>query len=78
MQRQRIYNSLRSQNEPAIVDGIPGFWCQADCVFVPADNPTLAIQRYRRDVSAALIGISHNMHCDSIRRVVRDEEGGAA
>ena len=78
MQRQKVYASLHAQNEPAIVDGVKGFWCQADCVFIPASTSSIAIERYRQQIGSASIGISHNRHCDAIRRIVRLEEGGAA
>ena len=65
--RQRVRDSIISQNEQTEFEGQSGFWVQADCAFIPAITPQSAIEIYRRELSKANIGISHNFHCDALR-----------
>lgn len=88
--RDRILDGLRGQNEPATLevgawsDGQwkrtgerRGFWCQSDAVLVDARSPSEAIEKYRRMVADADVGISHNYHTDGIR-ALRAERGDVA
>lgn len=64
---QDILPRMKEQNKPAEHEGLRGFWAQGDCVFIQKDCPEDAIEEYRRKVSGAAIGISHNHFCGSIR-----------
>lgn len=66
---QEILDGLREGNEPSEYDGVKGYWCQADCIFIPADDPALAVQKYRESFSSGgpfNIGVGHNDGCGSI------------
>ena len=66
--REQILSGIREQNEKAEYRGASGYWVQSDCVFIEADHPQEAIAKYRKRVSDAKIGISHNYFCDGISR----------
>lgn len=72
LKTEEILNGLSEGNEPSEYDGVKGYWCQADCIFIPADDPALAVQKYRESFSSGgpfNIGVSHNDGCDGIARV---------
>lgn len=78
--RQRIIAGLGEQNEASFFNDEPGFWVQPDCVFIRAADlgsmptPAQAVQEYRRRLSVAKIGISHNHHCDGIRYIKTQQQ----
>lgn len=63
-----ILAGLNGQNEPAEFNGRKGYWIQAECVFIEAENPTWAINNYRDEMGRNKIACHHNYFCDSIQR----------
>ena len=70
----RILGGIVEQNQPAYYEGLSGFWCQGDCVFIQgATSPEQATVAYRQRMTENRIGINHNNFCGSIISLKRRE-----